>query len=324
MAGRSRGAVWAAVLAAGLAGPGAALAQTPPGEACAQVWSDLIAGSASGLAISGEVEEGKGGWCIVRNVVLDSPARYSPDPHIRELRFAGRLGEAVPGPAAAAQGSALDSLQIEIDGLTLPVRTDDPATDYLLAAQAQVSPMSMRFQADWDRDARRLKIVRFDLALWGENRITLRAVIDNVDLSSKSATQMALAGFTIREADLTITTRGLFETFVLPMLISRFDPTAGTSVEAQAEVLRQSALDAVAALPEPAFAPDSKAALGELLRDLPNPAGTLRVQLRAKTGFGPARLMSYAMTGVPQSGADLAPLFDGATFGIDWERAAPK
>jgi hypothetical protein len=75
-------------------------------------------------------------------------------------------------------------------------------------------------------------------------------------------------------------------------------------------------------LPAASFPPASKAALQAVLSELPNPSGTLTVAMRSDAGIGPARLMGYAMTGVPDTIAGLAPVLDGVTFDIGWSHAS--
>ncbi|NJS40418.1 MAG: hypothetical protein HC783_17030 [Rhodobacteraceae bacterium] len=51
--------------------------------------------------------------------------------------------------------------------------------------------------------------------------------------------------------------------------------------------LKAEAEAAIAALPATSFPPASKAALREVLAELPNPSGTLTLAMRSDAGIGP-------------------------------------
>ena len=71
-------------------------------------------------------------------------------------------------------------------------------------------------------------------------------------------------------------------------------------------------------LPETSVSADSKAALAALVAELPNPSGELVVRVTAKPGIGPVRFGGYAVTGVPATLAEAAPLFQGVTVDVEW------
>jgi hypothetical protein len=69
----------------------------------------------------------------------------------------------------------------------------------------------------------------------------------------------------------------------------------------------------VLTLPDATFPDPTKKAIADLLQDMPNPAGTLGLTLRAPDGIGSARFARYAVTGLPSSADAMGALFDGVT-----------
>ena len=133
------------------------------------------------------------------------------------------------------------------------------------------------------------------------------------------AAQMSAGSFSVTEADLRVTTQGLFEWYLLMALGPSFLPPEG-DMEAAAEGLRSEMRAAVADLPGSTVSEASKAALVALIGELPNPSGELVLALRANPGIGPARLAGPALTGVPRTVAEAAPLFQGVRVDVGWTR----
>ena len=132
--------------------------------------------------------------------------------------------------------------------------------------------------------------------------------------------QMSATSFALTEANLDITTHGLFEGYLLMAFGPMVLPTEG-DLDAAAEAIRADLMALVADLPETSFSTNSKAALRALIGELPNPSGALTIALRSEAGIGPTRLGGYAMTGVPETMADAAPLLNGVTVDIGWTHA---
>ncbi|TAG20610.1 MAG: hypothetical protein EAZ40_09625 [Rhodobacterales bacterium] len=308
-----------ALLAMLVAGGSQVAAQTPGGPAfCAAVWADLSAalgslGPVSGtLATTDAPDEG----CAIDDVKVDLAGTYTPD------ILADRL--VLRGPALAwVQDGATspDRLEARIDGLRFVVQTGHAQMDYLMAAQAGAGRIGVDLALAWAADSRSLAVERLEIDFPGENRVALTARATGVDLSTSGAAQMSVTSFAVTEVDLTVQSHGLFESYVLMALGPTLLPLEGDMQAAERD-LKAAAGAAIAALPATSFPPASKAALHAVLAELPNPSGTLTLAMRSDAGIGPARLMGYAMTGVPDSIAGLAPLLDGVTFDIGWSHAS--
>lgn len=281
---------------------------------CARAWEKVAAGLAALGTVSGSVAQ-DGDWCVVQGVILDLNGPYLPDWHLDQLRFRGAaLGWLVDGTGAP------DGLEIGVEGLRLVVQTGDAQMDWLLAAQARPNAMRAEASLAWDAAARELRLEGLSIDFPGENLVELSAVVAGVDLSSTGAMQMSATSFAVAEADLAVTTHGLFEWYLLMALGPSVLPTEG-DMETAAEGLRAAMRAAVADLPGTSFSDASKAALGALIGELPNPSGDLVVSLRSEAGFGPSRLMPWAMTGVPTSLAEAAGVLNGVTVEIGWTHA---
>jgi hypothetical protein len=281
---------------------------------CAASWAKIAEGVSAFGAVGGAVTQA-GDWCVVDAPVMDLDGQYMPDWHMDRLRFRGSaLGW-------IADGSTLpEGLEVTVEGLRLVVQTGNPQMDWLFAAQSRPNRIDATAALAWDREAKVLRLEGLNIDFPGENLVDLSGTVRGVDLSSTGAAQMSATSFALTEADLRITTHGLFEWYVLMSVGPSVLPYEG-DMDAAAEGIRADLLALVEELPETSVSEASKAALGALIRELPNPAGDLAVSLRSEAGIGPQRLGGYALTGVPETMTDAAPLFQGVTIDVDWTHA---
>ena len=302
----------AGCLALLLAGP--AGDETGPGL-CGAVWSKLSEGlvGLGTVTAMGVVQDGD--WCVVEGPVLDLQGQYVPDWHMDRLRLRGAaLGW-------IADGSTLpEGLEIAVEGLRLVVETGNPQMDWLFAAQARPNAINAEAALVWDPAARVLRLEGMTVDFPGDNRVDLSAVLTGVDLSSTGAMQMSATSFALTEAELRVTTHGLFEGYLLMPLGTALLPHEG-DMAAAADAIRTDLIAAVVSFPSASFSDASKDALLALVMELPNPSGDLTVALRAEPGLGPVRAAGYALNGVPQSMAEAAPLFQGVTVDVGWTHA---
>ena len=297
-----------------LAGP--AGAEGLAGQAlCAAAWAKVSDGLASLAGMTSAEVAQEGDWCVAERPVLDMAGQYVPDWHMDRLRFRGTaLGW-------IAEGSTLPGgLEVAVEGLRLVVQTGDARMDWLFAAQARPNGIGAEASLAWDPAAKVLRLEGFSVDFPGENLVEASAVLTGVDLSSTGAMQMSATSFALTEFDARISTHGLFEWYVLMALGPVVLPSEG-DMDAAAAGIRADLLAMVGDLPETSVSVDSKAALGAVIGELPNPSGELTVALRAEPGIGPARAAGYALNGVPQSVAEAAPLFQGVTVDVGWTHA---
>lgn len=302
------------VLALVLAAPAAAEGLAGP-DLCPAVWGQVSAGlSALGQVSAGSVRQ-DGDWCLAEAPVLDLEGPYLPDWHVDRLRFRGSaLGWIADGSTRP------EDLEIGVEGLRLVVQTGDARMDWLFAAQSRPNRIDATVALAWDPAARVLRLEGLSLDFPGENLVEASATVTGVDLSSEGAMQMSATSFALTEADLAVSMHGLFEWYVLMALGPVVLPPEG-DMEAAARRLRSDLTAVIGQLPEASFPEESKAAMAALVADLPNPSGELTLAVRAEPGFGPARVVGYAVNGVPQSVAEAAPLFQGVTVDVGWTQS---
>jgi hypothetical protein len=304
-----------AALALGLVGAFSAspvAAQDLPGQAlCQELWSKLITVAKPVLTLTGEVTPTSMVGCLFTEVKADLPGQYVPDWHIGSLHLRWGVQDLVDGRAP-------EQLDLSVSDLRLVVQTGDAQMDYLFAAQARANPIRVDLTLAWDKTARELLLERLVIDFPGDNLVSLTAKVAGVDLSSTGAMQMSATSFAVTEADLIVQSHGLFEWYVLMTLGPLVLPREG-DMKAAADALRADLGAMVAELPAPTFPDATRQALLAMIEELPNPAGVFSLSLRSDAGVGPARLMGYAMTGVPTSMEAAAPLFDGVKISIGWE-----
>lgn len=293
-----------------LAGPAGAEAGL-----CDAVWARVAEGLGSFGTVTAAGVAQAGDWCVVEAPRLDVDGRYVPDWQMDRLRFRG----SALGWIADGSGSP-ERLELAVEGLRLVVQTGNAQMDWLLAAQARPNGIGAGAELAWDPAAKVLRLEGLSLDFPGENRIEASAVVTGVDLSSTGAMQMSLAGFALTGARLHVQTHGLFEGYALMALGSALLPPEG-DMDAAAEGVRADLLATVGELPGTSFSDASKTAMAALVGELPNPSGDLVVTLQAEPGIGPVRFGGYAVTGMPTTLADAAPVFQGVTVDVDWTHA---
>ncbi len=301
-----------AVTLAAMAGPAAA--------DCEQFWAALSQVGEAAVAVSGTVALPDGDWCVVQDVVLDTPGDHVPDWHAERLRVKGGF---VPWMTSllvsGTGGTALpDRFEAEVEGLRLVVETGNPQMDYLFRAQSRAGTIDGTLALAWDRAAKVLTLEALTADFPGDNALALSAVVRGVDLGSTGAMQMSATGFAVTGMDLSVVTHGLFEWYLLMPFGAMVLPSEG-DMEVAAAGMKAEAAAGMAALPEATFPAGTKAALTAFLAELPNPAGTLTMTLRSEVGVGPARVLGYAMTGVPATLEAAAPVFDGVVIDVGWQ-----
>jgi hypothetical protein len=296
------------LLALLLAGPAGAE------ELCPAAWAKVSAALGGVAAVSGTARQ-EGDWCLVEGLVLDQDGPYRPDWHVDRLRMRGSALAWLVDGAAAPEG-----LEIVVEGLRLVHQTGDAQMDWLFAAQSRPNAIRAEASLAWDATASALRLEGLSIDFPGENMVELSAVLTGVDLSSTGAMQMSATSFALTEAELRITTHGLFEWYVLMALGPNVLPREG-DMEAAAEDLRDWMRSAVSDLPDASVSLPSKAALVALIEELPNPSGELEVSLRSGAGIGPGRLAGWAMTGVPRTVSEAAGVLEGVTVEVGWTHA---
>jgi hypothetical protein len=282
---------------------------------CTAAWQELSGdlGAFGGVSTGAVVQEGD--WCVAAGPVLDNPGQYLPDLHIDRLKFRGSALGWIADGASQPEG-----LEVVVDGLRLVVQTGNAQMDWLFAAQSRPNAIDAELSLAWDPSAKTVRLEGLSIDFPGENLVEASATVTGVDLSSDGAMQMSLTSFELTKFDARITTHGLFEWYVLMPLAASVLPNDG-NIDAAAEAVQADLLALIGGLPATSVSDDSKAALGALVEELPNPSGDLVLSLRAEPGIGPRRFGGFVVAGVPKTLAEAALLFEGLTLDIGWTHA---
>ncbi|MBK4215128.1 hypothetical protein JJJ17_04235 [Paracoccus caeni] len=298
-----------------------------------ELMQSSFAGSDEGVSVTFEALED--GVCIYRDLVMKTGQPYGSSvvaSRIRiegdGLRWAAAYLKALALPDPEARNHALtgitlmpERLKLQVTGMRQVLYTDDSYFDYALEAQSRMSMATLVLDIGWDQAAKELQLHQAGIEMPHGNMVRVSGVVKDVDLSSLATMQMSLSGFAVTELDAEIRSYGLFQAYALPMLamavIVREEEQAP---ELQMEMALKQALAAVDQLPAESVPDESKLALRNLISDLPDLWGVLKLNFRADPGFGPVRLGRFALMGPPEGIEDVLPLFQGVRLDVDWQQ----
>ena len=303
-----------AMIPALLALPFAAAAESDAVDValCQQLVDQVTALASQSITVAEVRTEGRA--CVFEGLVVDMPGTYEPDFHIARAVVAGQgftelLAEQRPLWAVSAQ----------IDGLRIVPQTGDPFFDYMMQVQQARNGIEFDLSITWDSLKRQVRMEQLEVDFPGENALFVRFVADNVDLSSRAALETSLTAMAVTEMDIEVTSNGLFEGYAFPALAGVLLGSA-EDPEAEVQALKALALSGLAVLPDDLVDAASREALAQLVRDMPNPGGTLALRLRAEPGIGALRFAPVWLRGVPRSLAEAEPMLVGVTLDASYDR----
>lgn len=233
------------------------------------------------------------GWCVLRNLQADDPAETFRI-RIETLRWK-RVGLA-PRPS---NWPSSGTLELHAEGIRMHATSGPPLLDYGLRIQSQPYPSRVTLIAAYDAESRAITITRAEIDLPYENGITLRDTRFTHG-PGFTAPLVALTTLRLHALSLDIESHGFFETnALLPLLTALGDMEEDP--EPQVNALREEARAYIASLPQALMAEASRAALGDLLTDLPNPWGRVALRIEAPNGFGAANLAPLGLNPGPEA-----------------------
>lgn len=304
---------------AALATPAAAQDLTPAAcEAALQAVSDTYHAMPMSLdeaRLSGGPALVRDGWCVF------SDASFDPGQGQRPVT-AGALRLAGDGVLWMAGLSPVPStLEVRIDGLNLPLRRGAlPQIGGATSGAGGTLLANAGFGLDWSPEAKVMTLRQGRLAFANGDTVDAEAQLAHVDLTTPSAAQGSLLGFALTDLHLRAEGSGMFRSILYPAL-AHGAPAGGEAGAGDARKRMQAeAGPVIHALPGEAFRAGSREALTNLVAALHDASGTLTLDLRARDGIGPARILPLALHRGPVGPADLAALFDGSTVDVGWTR----
>ncbi len=274
------------------------------GNQCADIWRTVGSLVPEVIAVGTGPEIAAEGGCLVTGLRIGGQRQYAVLATIDRLWWSDGLptGDR-SGPLAIPE-----TLELGIDGLRIGVFVDDPVWNYLMEAQRQAAGIDIRLAARWSPETQILDLDFMKVDFPGDNVLLASGTLTDLDPADFGA------GARLTGLDLSVTTNGLFETYLLmpigqALLAGSTDPTADVAA------IKARASAAVAAAPIPDAA--SRAALIRLIEDMPNPSGTVELTLLSDNGFGLTAFAPF-VSGLPPAWTAVSGLIDGARLTVSY------
>lgn len=293
--------------------PGAALAQ----ESCGGIIHNAL-DRVLGVYGSGQAELLPDGWCEAREVSFQTVlGPEAPQLRLDLLRWRSDGLRSWLGSLDNDEGERLAPpptfLEIAFEGARVHVPTGEPGFDWLLDAQTVPDRWDGFLQLRWD-EARQEMVGTVALDHAGESALWADATVAGLDLTDQAALEGSLDAAALTRLTAEVTSRGLFERYLLLPLGTRVIGP-GDRPELAASFERRMALQVTKALPSATFPDPTRAELAALIQELPNPWGRLSVELVAQDGLG---VSQFIRLGPPEDLDALWPALEGVTVAVDW------
>lgn len=228
----------------------------------------------------------------------------------------------VPGLSLAFDGRAVPRMvEFEIENGRYIPSIDDPVMDYLFDVQSKRAGIDAFFRAYWDEPNDTIWLENLRANFPGENSVLVSAEIGNVDLRTPETAAQSLSQFGLKNLKLGIESKGLFETYFIftlgqALLDGSTDPEADI-----AHMIAQS-LAIIQTLPNATFDHETRANLARLVTDMPNPYGTIQLELNAIDGLGPSPFIDLWENEPHTSSNDIWSILSGTEIDIRYDQEA--
>lgn len=183
-------------------------------------------------------------------------------------------------------GGIFEAAELDIRGLRLKPITHSPLQDYILALNAIGMDLRLAYATDPEALTSQAE-VEFSADPLGH--IAIKASLSDFDNADVDIDDFADLSGTLHRLDVTLEDRGLFLAIFAPAVLNWLftpdeDPTGAIML------MQESAVAALADLPEATLSPDSFIALSSLIRAFPRPEGDWHVSFASERGFSIADL----------------------------------
>ncbi len=291
-----------------------AMAQTPN---CAAQWTRLIGVLSNAFGVKapppGLFRQMADGGC--RTDGLSFPTNDHLVLKAESLTWRGRdMGRFVN------DGLPPTGLSLTMSGIRMVPQVGDKTFQYLQDIQSRGQDVELTLTVNWDEADKVVSLDNLTIRLPGDDFVRLNGRIEGVDLSTAESLAGSAASFGVTEMNLEVRSERMFQDYLLfpfgmAVLIGHENPDAR-----MAELIALGKA-AVADAPLKLVSAGSKAALTDLLDDLPDPAGRLTINQTANPGIGVARGLAFGMGARSiKTLDDIWPFFDGISVKIDYER----
>lgn len=249
------------------------------------VVEQMIGGPVTGVEFVADDE----GWCAIEN------ARFAIVPQqvigLETLRWrASDIARFIE------DGLPPRSFEIVGKGFDISATTGVAIIDYLVTLKPTTLPGSgFGLSVRWDGVQKAVQIDEAYFDFSTDNRIELSARVEGVDLTDLESTQASVATMGLRDLLVTSQFNGWFETHVAMILGLLILDADGAEPQEQVAAYKDQAIDIISQLPETIVPLNSQDALTAFVQTLPQPRGTLRLQLSADPTLGAARMAPFAL-----------------------------
>jgi hypothetical protein len=255
-----------------------------------------VLGGLTGYAVTAPPSGLEDGWCVFDRGVLK--AQGAPDLAVERLRLKDDYVE-----------GALVALSLEASGLRLDPGWLQSSHDPVLRETLRLQTAEVTATVRVGPEGLELRDVR--LRLSGGTEVMVEADIAGAGMSAG-----ALVLGRLTRLDLDWRNDGKL---LRPVMQAWGESLVdGTHPERGVKAARLALQHRVMNLPDAMFQDDGKDRLDEMLDDLPQGRGWLRLEFRSAEGIGAAQVGVAALSGDPLGPGALARLFAGATVAMDW------
>lgn len=178
-------------------------------------------------------------------------------------------------------GNIFENAELDLRGVRLKPVTHSPLQDYIIALSTVAMNLRLAYTTDPEALTSQAE-VEFSAEQLG--RVAVKASLSDFDNTDVDIDDFADLSGTLHQLDVTLEDRGLFVAIFAPAVLNWLfapdeDPTNAIMV------MQETAVAALAGLPETTLSPDSLAVLGALIRAFPRPDGDWHLSFSSERGL---------------------------------------
>jgi len=179
-------------------------------------------------------------------------------------------------------GEIFESATLELEGMRVKPVTGSPLQDYILG----LNSVGMNLRLAYTTEPEALtSTVDFEFSAEKLGRVAVTAALSNFDNTDVDDIEdITDVTGTLNQLDLTLEDSGLFAVIFAPALVGGLFPEDEDPTNA-IMVMQETAVAALAGLPETILSPDSLVALSTLIRALPRPEGDWHLTFASEKGI---------------------------------------
>lgn len=236
------------------------------------------------------------GWCVYSGIEADQSSYARMVYTIDEVRLRGDGLESLLAEPGTADFSLPFEFELEIEHLRMIPSTSQADFDYMLRAQSKRNWIDLRLRTLWDAETKNFAIDGAEAKFASGDYIWLALDVDGVDPSKVNTPLPLAAQMRVNEVALTVqnTNGSVFEGLILPQIMTALYQDFETP-EKVGEFVQKAAMAGLALVPERVFESGARAALSNVIADLPNPNGKLVLKAVFDGGLKVEEVMGFLM-----------------------------